>query len=159
MSVDFTANGKPENVYHWNLPLGVTMPTTTKTTTTTDSPLLSSSTTTVPTRTTTTPQPPSTTRSPFNNKKPYRHSYYNNGKPHKLYFVKPTYGVPSTPNSTPTSTTSTTSSTTEPEAAAASFTSVRTVNKKLQFKKNFYANGKPNQLYFVQPSHYSSHSV
>jgi hypothetical protein len=27
--------------------------------------------------------------------------------------------------------------------------------KKFQFKKNFHGNGKPNQLYFVQPAHYS----
>jgi hypothetical protein len=128
VSVDFTANGKPESVYHWNLPLGLTHPTTTTTTTTS----------------TTTPAP-TTTPSPLNYKKPYRHNYYNNGKPHKLYFVKPSYRAPL--STTPTTVDPTT--TTEPSSSTLGF------YKKFQFKKNFQANGKPNQLYFVQPAHFS----
>lgn len=132
MSVDFTANGKPESVYHWNLPLGIVPSTTTETTTLVPS--------------TTTPIPPTSTSVPFNNKKPYRHNYYNNGKPHKLYFVKPFYNSPST--------------TTEAPPAVTTTLSVGVVNKKHQFKKNFYGNGKPNQLYFVQPAAtYSPYSV
>ncbi|XP_032780755.1 uncharacterized protein LOC116919020 [Daphnia magna] len=129
VSVDFTANGKPENVYHWNLPLGLTLPTTTTTTTTT-------------------PPPVSSSHSPLNQKKPYRRNYYNNGKPHKLYFVKPSYRAPVT--TTPTPTLPTASSTETPQS-----TTVATFYKKFQFKKNFKGNGKPNQLYFVQPAHFS----
>ncbi|EFX89964.1 hypothetical protein DAPPUDRAFT_309638 [Daphnia pulex] len=129
VSVDFTANGKPENVYHWNLPLGLTHPTTTTTTTTT------------------TPHPPTSTHSPLNYKKPYRHNYYNNGKPHKLYFVKPSYRAPAT--TVPTAINPTTTTETPPSSSTIGF------YKKLQFKKNFKGNGKPNQLYFVQPAHFS----
>ena len=73
VGVDFTANGKPESVYHWNLPLGFTVPTSTE-------PATSPSPTT--TTSSTTPRP---------TKKPFKKNFYNNGKPSKVYFVKPAY--------------------------------------------------------------------
>lgn len=72
--MDFTANGKPEHVYHWNLPLGITVPG-------------AKPTTPAPTTTTTTPEP---TTAPEVSKKPiWQQRFLNNGKPQKLYFVKP----------------------------------------------------------------------
>lgn len=124
VSVDFTANGKPESVYHWNLPLGYTMPGTFTTTTTTT--------------TTTTPSPPS--------KKPFRQNFFNNGKPQKLYFVKP-----SLMRHYPTTTT-----TEEPMSTAIPTTT--TPPRKVLKKHYFRGNGKPNQLYFVKRAHYINNS-
>lgn len=136
VSLDFTANGKPESVYHWNLPLGYTMPTSSSTTTST---------------TTSSPLAPSDKGSHYSYyKKPHiRQRYYNNGKPQKLYFVKPSYYT--TPLPTPSPSTEAATSTTMPSTTTPAGTAAA---NKQQFKKHFAGNGKPNQFYFVKQSSY-----
>ena len=77
--MDFTANGKPEKLYHWNLPLGLTAPTTSSTTPTP----------TAPTTTTTSATPTRESTAPVKTKKPFKKNFYYNGKPSKVYLVKP----------------------------------------------------------------------
>jgi len=60
VSMDFTANGKPASVYHWNLPVATT--TTTRTT--------------------------STTPAPRRRKTYLRTHLHNNGKPSKIFLVE-----------------------------------------------------------------------
>ena len=107
----------------------------------------SSTTSSTTTTTTTTPAPEK-----YYKKAHHRQNFFNNGKPQKLYFVKPslrfyptkTMTSSTTTESTPTSTTTTmSSSSTSPPPSG-----------KILKKHYFRGNGKPNQLYFVKRAHY-----
>lgn len=81
VSMDFTANGKPAGVYHWNLPMS---PVTIISKTTTIAPTMKIAPTTTIATTATTPATPMTPR-----KKTYLRTHlHNNGKPDKIYLVK-----------------------------------------------------------------------